>query len=73
MKPFLLLLTLALTGCVTIPIPPTGEHKGRLGNVKVAVSVSYIPANSPDRPQTTSEAYAWEKFLQTKPKLLKDK
>ena len=73
MRTILLIFCLSLMGCVTIPIPPIGDHKGSLGNLKVSVSVSYVPNASPERPPTTSELYAWEKFNLTKPKLLKDK
>ena len=39
MKRISLLLALALTGCVTIPIPPTGPDAGRYGYV----TVGYVP------------------------------
>lgn len=69
-----LLAAVLLSGCVTIPVPPFGsaEQRGSLGDLKVSVSVAYIPKTT-TTPATASQAHAWEQFLQSKPKLLKDK
>ena len=74
MKPLaaLALLTL-LPGCVTVPIPPWGEQRGNLGDLKVSVSVNYTPRIATQTPATAAQSHAWEQFLQSKPKLLKDK
>ncbi len=48
MKYFLTIFSVVyLSSCVSIPIPPTGEHQGKLGSIKL--SVSYIPYANPDR------------------------
>lgn len=76
MKPLFALAALTLLpGCVTIPIPPIGneEQRGSLGDLKVSVSVAYIPKSAATTPATTSQAHAWTQFLAAKPKLLKDK
>lgn len=39
MKRIALLLCLVLTGCVTIPLPPTGPDAGKYGYV----TVGYVP------------------------------
>lgn len=69
-----LLAAVLLSGCVTVPIPPFGneEQRGGLGALRVSVSVQYIPKTT-TTPATASQAHAWEQFLKTKPKLLKDK
>ena len=69
-----ILAALLLPACVTNPIPPFGseEQRGSLGDLKVSVSVQYLP-KSTTTPATASQAHAWEQFLQSKPKLLKDK
>lgn len=66
-------LALLFSSCITIPIPPFGEHIGQLGSVKVNVSYSYIPNSPPEQEPTDSMKYAWDQFKITKPKLLKDK
>ena len=40
-----ILAALLLPACVTIPIPPFGseEQRGSLGDLKVSVSVAYLP------------------------------
>lgn len=70
-----LLAALLLPACVNIPIPPFGseEQRGSLGDLRVSVSVQYLPKSTTATPATASQAHAWEQFLQTKPKLLKDK
>ena len=67
MKYFLTLISLLyLSSCVSIPIPPTGEHQGKLGAIKL--SVSYVPYANPDR-KDSSVKYALEHFSKT----IKDK
>jgi hypothetical protein len=74
MKPLaaLALLTL-LPGCVTVPIPPWGEQRGNLGDLKVSVSVNYTPRIATQTPATASQSHAWDQFLKTKPPTLPDK
>ena len=74
MKPAILsLLAALLTGCVTIPVPPFGESRGALGDLKVSVTVQYLPRVQNQTPATASQAHAWEQFLKSQPKTLKDK
>ena len=70
-----LLAAVLLSGCVTIPVPPFGneQQRGSLGALRVSVSVQYLPKTTNQPPATASQAHAWEQFLKTKPKLLKDK
>lgn len=69
-----LLAAVLLSGCVTIPIPPVGneQQRGSLGDLKVSVSLQYLPKTT-TTPATASQLHAWEQFLKTKPKLLTDK
>ncbi len=71
MKPAILsLLAALLTGCVTIPVPPFGESRGALGDLKVSVTVQYFPKTNPL--QSTHETdYAFRKLIESK--TLKDK
>ncbi len=74
MKLSLTIITASLlTSCVTIPVPPFGNNVGELGDVKLNVTVSYIPKSTPETEPTDSMKYAWDQFRLTKPKLLKDK
>lgn len=73
MKFLVTIFALLCAGCVSVPIPPFGEHRGQLGDVKISVQVSYVPKNSQEKNPTDSAKYAWEQFKLTKPKLLKDK
>lgn len=68
-----IILALFLCSCVTIPVPPFGEHIGQLGKVKINVSYSYFPNSTQEQEPTDSMKYAWDQFKITKPKLLKDK
>lgn len=68
-----IVVPLILSSCVTVPIPPFGDRVGDMGSVKFSLKVEYLPKLSPERTVTSPELYAWEKFLQSKPKLLKDK
>ncbi len=56
-----------LSSCVSIPIPPYGEHQGKLGSIRIAAS--YVPYANPDREASSSMSYAWEHFSKT----IKDK
>lgn len=56
-----------LTSCVSIPIPPYGEHQGKLGSLKL--SVSYVPYQTQTAGVDPSMKYALEHFSKT----LKDK
>jgi hypothetical protein len=62
-----------LPGCVTVPIPPWGQQRGEMGDLKISVSVNYTPRNKTQTPATASQNYAWDQFFASKPKLLKDK
>jgi starvation-inducible outer membrane lipoprotein len=74
MKPAILsILAALLTGCVTIPVPPVGESRGALGDLKVSVTVQYLPRVQNQTPASTSQSHAWEQFLKSQPKTLKDK
>lgn len=56
-----------LTSCVTIPIPPSGQHQGKLGSLRL--SISYIPYQTQTAGVDPNTKYAWEHFSKT----LKDK
>ena len=74
MTPALLsILAALLTGCGPLPVPPFGESRGALGDLKVSVSVQYLPRVQNQTPASTSQAHAWEQFLKSQPKTLKDK
>jgi hypothetical protein len=74
MKPLaaLALLTL-LPGCVTVPIPPWGEQRGEMGDLKVSVAINYTPRVKTQTPATASQSHAWDQFFASKPKTLHDK
>jgi hypothetical protein len=61
----LLISVLAVAGCVSVPIPPAGDHVGELGYVKVSLKFQYLPAE----PQTLD----WFNPIVPQPKLYKDK
>ena len=68
MKLSLTIIAVALlSSCVSIPIPPYGEHQGKLGSIKLAVS--YVPHQNPDREADANVVYAWQHFSKT----IKDK
>jgi hypothetical protein len=69
----LIIISLLLSGCVSIPIPPIGNRVGELGSLNLSVKVAYEPKSSPERPPSDSMQFAWEQFGLTQPKLLKDK
>jgi starvation-inducible outer membrane lipoprotein len=52
MRHLILLSVLALTGCVSIPLPPSGENAGKYGYVQIG----YVPNlfATPTLPQPTS-------------------
>jgi hypothetical protein len=56
-----------LTSCITIPIPPSGEHQGKLGSLKL--SISYSPYQTQTAKVNPNTKYAWEHFSKT----MKDK
>ena len=61
----LLLSVLAVAGCVSVPIPPAGDHVGELGYVKVSLKFQYLPAEQP--------TLDWFNPIVPQPKLYKDK
>ena len=73
MKALLLIPLLLIAGCVSVPIPPFGDHLGDLGTLKLSVKAEYLPKSSPEREPDDSVHYAWKQFGLTQPKLLKDK
>ena len=66
MKAALLLpVLLGIAGCVSVPIPPTGDHIGEYGNIKISLKFQYIPAVQPN--------LDWFNPVVPQPKLYKDK
>ena len=67
MKTKLLLLStlLVIAGCVSVPIPPAGDHVGELGYVKISLKFQYLPAVQPN--------LDWFNPVVPQPKLYKDK
>ena len=61
----LLPVLLAIAGCVSVPIPPTGDHMGEYGNIKISLKFQYIPAVQPN--------LDWFNPVVPQPKLYKDK
>lgn len=39
-----------LPGCVTVPIPPFGDRIGQYGDLKISLSVQYLPRFSEQKP-----------------------
>lgn len=70
MRTFLLIPLLLIGGCVSVPIPPFGDHVGDMGTLKVSLKVDYLPKQNQ---QISSPAldYAWDKLI--KSRTLKDK
>ncbi len=60
-----------LTSCVSVPIPPFGQHLGELGNLQLSLSAKYIPNTPPESPGENAIAFAWSKYGEAK--LLRDK
>jgi hypothetical protein len=56
-----------LTSCVSIPIPPSGEHQGKLGSIRLVVS--YVPYQTQTAGVNRNVQYAMEHFSKT----IKDK
>lgn len=54
-----------LTGCVSVPIPPTGDKAGDLGYIKISLKFQYLPKTQPD--------INWFNPIIPQPKLYKDK
>jgi len=52
-------------GCVSVPIPPTGDRIGEYGNVKISLKFQYIPAEPVNMD--------WFNPVIPQPKLYKDK
>ena len=61
----LLPVLLVFAGCVSVPIPPTGDHMGEYGNIKISLKFQYIPAVQPN--------LDWFNPVVPQPKLYKDK
>jgi hypothetical protein len=60
-----LLPTLAavlLSGCVTVPIPPFGDRIGELGDLKISLSVQYLPRFSSEQKPDPALTHAQRQF-----------
>lgn len=68
----LLLITtiFVVGGCVSVPVPPFGDHVGELGDLKISLKVNYVPKSTPTTPSPALD-YAWDQL--TKSRTLKDK
>jgi len=62
-----IIAAILLSSCVSMPIPPYGEHQGKLGSIRLVVS--YVPYQNPDREADANVVYAWQHFSKT----IKDK
>jgi hypothetical protein len=62
MRIALAVFTLALPGCITIPIPPGGEHMGKFGAIRI--SISYEGPNKQSE-RSSSMWYAATQFSRT--------
>jgi hypothetical protein len=62
---FMLFGAAFLTGCVSVPIPPTGDKAGDLGYIKISLKFQYLPKTQPD--------INWFNPIIPQPKLYKDK
>jgi hypothetical protein len=51
------------TGCISIPIPPTGDRMGDFGRIQLSVSIKYFPQQKLD----------WFNPIIPQPKLYKEK
>jgi hypothetical protein len=58
------LVCLALSSCVSVPIPPVGNDIGKYGNVQLSVNVKYLPPK---------QEIDWFNPIIPQPKLYKDK
>lgn len=70
MKFILLIPVLLIAGCVSVPIPPFGDHLGEMGTLKVSLKVDYLPKQNQ---QISSPAldHAWDQLI--KSRTIKDK
>ena len=59
-----LIVCLALTSCVSVPIPPIGDKIGEYGKVQISVNVKYLPPE---------KQIDWFNPIIPQPKLYKDK
>jgi hypothetical protein len=61
---FLIGICVALTSCISIPIPPTGDKIGDYGSIQLSVRIKYFP------PQQKLD---WFNPIIPQPKLYKEK
>lgn len=61
-----------LPGCVTVPIPPFGESLGQYGDLKISLSVQYLPRITNQQPTDAGLTHAQRQF-QLSLRTLKDK
>jgi hypothetical protein len=59
-----LIVCLALSSCVSVPIPPVGNKIGEYGKVQISVNVKYLPPE---------KQIDWFNPIIPQPKLYKDK
>ena len=64
MKVFLAATLVLLSGCISVPIPPTGDHMGGYGRIEVGLKFKYFP------PDTRLD---WFNPVVPQPKLYKEK
>lgn len=64
MKFLVAVTVLLLSGCLSVPIPPTGERMGDYGRIEVGLKVKYFP------PDTQLD---WFNPVVPQPKLYKEK
>ena len=65
MKVFFFVFLIVGAGCVSVPIPPTGDNMGKYGNVKISLKFQYLPAEPVNM--------EWFNPIIPQPKLYKDK
>ena len=61
---FILLVCIALTSCISVPIPPIGDNIGGYGKLRVSVNVKYLPPE---------QEIDWFNPIIPQPNLYKDK
>ena len=61
---------LLLSGCITIPVPPYGEHAGKLGAVTITFGYKMASSNKKEKESgNEAQMFAYTQFS----KALKDK
>lgn len=65
MRAFLILVVFLMSGCVSVPLPPTGDRMGDYGRIEVGLKFKYFPPNN--------TKLDWFNPIVPQPKLYKDK